>query len=270
MDASPKPRPVPVRTLILSDVHLGFCRSRATELLQFLRSVEPECIVLAGDIIDALSLARRFFWADEHTQVLRELLARRRAGARLVYLPGNHDASLTILADMLQGQMEVHREWVHRTARGERLLVVHGDQFDHVVSCPAWMYWLGDKVYESTLAVHHHLNNIRRKLGRPYLPLLEPLKLALSASARYIARFEEVAAQHARSYGFDGIICGHIHRANLVRMDGTLYCNSGDWVESCSALIEQRSGEMCLARWPHAPALHPASGRAERALARAA
>src|SRR5690349_12306564 len=119
-----------VRTLFLSDVHLGFKRARVHELNEFLHGVEAECIVLVGDIVDALSLARHFYWSAEHTQVVRTLLARRRAGTRLIYIPGNHDASLGLMAEVLHGQLEVHREWVHRTARGERLLVIHGDQFD--------------------------------------------------------------------------------------------------------------------------------------------
>src|SRR5271169_3661448 len=133
-----------VRTLFLSDLHLGFRHARVRELNEFLAGVEAESIVLVGDIIDALSLARRVFWSAEHTQVLRTLLARQRAGSRLIYIPGNHDASLAMLAQMLQGQFEVHREWVHRTARGARLLVMHGDQFDSVLSCPGWLTRVGD------------------------------------------------------------------------------------------------------------------------------
>src|SRR5262252_4516847 len=133
-----------VRTLFLSDIHLGFRHARVRELNEFLHGIEAQCIVLVGDIVDALSLARRAFWTTEHTQVVRALLARQRAGVRLVYIPGNHDASLAVLAQMLQGQFEVHREWVHRTARGERLLVLHGDQFDEVVPYPPWLTRLGD------------------------------------------------------------------------------------------------------------------------------
>jgi UDP-2,3-diacylglucosamine pyrophosphatase LpxH len=250
MPSDAKPR-VQVRTLFLSDIHLGFRRCRARELLDFLHRVQAECIVLVGDIVDALSMAKRFFWADEHTEVLRLLLARRRAGVRLVYIPGNHDASLSIIAELLRGQIEVHREWVHRTARGERLLVMHGDQFEGAVSCPAWLYWLGDTTYESALAVNHQLNNLRRRLGWHYLPLFERLKLALPTSARYIARFEQVAARHAETHGYDGVVCGHIHRANLCRLGNVTYANTGDWVESCSALLEDPSGELRLARWPH-------------------
>ncbi|HTY94411.1 MAG TPA: UDP-2,3-diacylglucosamine diphosphatase [Steroidobacteraceae bacterium] len=240
-----------VRTLFLSDVHLGFKRARTRELLAFLRGVEAQTIVLGGDIVDALSLARRFFWTDEHTQVLRALLARRRAGVRLVYLPGNHDASVSVFVEMLQGQIEVHREWVYRTSRGERYLVLHGDQFDEEVDCPAWLYWIGDRLYEGTLLYNHRVNDARRLLGLPYRPQTEKLKMSVAASARFIRRFESVAAAQARHQGYDGVICGHIHRANLCRIEGTFYANTGDWVESCSALVETRAGEMQLLRWPH-------------------
>ena len=238
------------RTVFLSDIHLGCRRARTRELLSFLDGVEAETIVLGGDIVDTLSLARRFFWAEEHSRVLRLLLARRRAGTRLVYLPGNHDASLSLFMDLLQGQVEVHREWVYRTTRGERLLVLHGDQFDGDVHCPRWLYLLGDVLYESTLLYNHRVNDVRRLLGLPYRPQTEGLKAKFAASARFIARFEDAAVAHAREQGYDGVICGHIHRANLRRIDGSLYCNTGDWVESCTALIEDLSGELRLLRWP--------------------
>ena len=239
-----------VRTLFLSDLHLGFRHARVRELNDFLQGVEAERIVLVGDIVDALALARRAFWTPEHTQIVRVLLARQRAGTRLVYIPGNHDASLAVLADMLQGQFEVHREWVHRTTRGERLLVLHGDQFDDAVNCPAWLSRVGDALYEASVVVSHTVNNLRRVLGKPYWPLAERIKLSIGASVRYIASFEQAAVQHARAHGYDGVVCGHIHRANLRRIDGILYCNTGDWVESCSAVIETAQGELQLLRWP--------------------
>jgi UDP-2,3-diacylglucosamine pyrophosphatase LpxH len=248
------------RTLFLSDIHLGFRHARVRELNEFLHGVEAERIVLVGDIVDALSLARRAFWTAQHTQVVRTLLARQRAGARLIYIPGNHDASLAMLAQMLQGQFEVHREWVHRTARGERLLVLHGDQFDGVLPCPRWLTRLGDALHDATVMVSHRVNNLRRALGKPYWPLAERMKLSIGASVRYIEQFERLAAQHARTQGYDGVVCGHIHRANLRHIEGTLYGNTGDWVESCSALIETQQGELQLLRWPHAarPRLRPA------------
>jgi UDP-2,3-diacylglucosamine pyrophosphatase LpxH len=248
--SSPRGKRTRARTLFLSDIHLGFRHARARELNEFLAGVEAETIVLVGDIVDAWSLARRAYWSTEHTQVVRTLLARQRAGARLVYIPGNHDASLAMLAQMLRGQFEVHREWVHRTAAGARLLVLHGDQFDGVVHCAPWLQQLGDFMHGRTVGVSHFINNVRRRLGRPYWPLTERLKLSLGVSARYILRFEEQAAAHARAQGYDGVICGHIHRANLRTLEGTLYANTGDWVESCSALTESEGGELALLRWP--------------------
>ena len=245
-----------VRTLFLSDIHLGYRHARARELNEFLHGVEAETIVLVGDIVDALSLARRIFWSPEHTQVVRTLLARGRAGSRLVYIPGNHDESLGVFAEMLAGQFEVHREWVHRTARGERLLVLHGDQFDGIVNCSPWLTRIGDALYESLVKVSDRVNNIRRALGKAYWPLAERLKLSIPTSVRYIEKFEHVAAEHARAQGYDGVVCGHIHRANLRHIDSTLYCNTGDWVESCSAVVEAPGGELKLLRWPH-PAAAP-------------
>ena len=239
------------RTLFLSDIHLGFRHARACELNEFLAGVEAETIVLVGDIVDAWSLARRAYWSAEHTQVVRTLLARQRAGVRLIYIPGNHDASLAMLAQMLRGQFEVHREWVHRTAAGARLLVLHGDQFDGEVHCAPWLQQLGDFMHGTTVGVSHWINNVRRRLGKPYWPLTEHLKLSLGVSARYILKFEEHAAAHARAQGYDGVVCGHIHRANLRHIAGTVYANTGDWVESCSALTESASGELALLRWPH-------------------
>jgi UDP-2,3-diacylglucosamine pyrophosphatase LpxH len=238
------------RTLFLSDIHLGFRHARVRELNEFLHTIEAECIVLVGDIIDALSLAQRAFWSAEHTQVVRTLLARQRAGVRLVYIPGNHDASLAMLAQMLSGVFEVHREWVHRTAQGERLLVLHGDQFDDALRCPPWLTRLGDALHGTMVCLSHTVNNVRRALGQPYWPLTERLKLGIGTSARYIEQFEQQAVRHARHLGYDGVVCGHIHRAKLCRMGDTLYANSGDWVESCSALIESEHGALELLRWP--------------------
>jgi UDP-2,3-diacylglucosamine pyrophosphatase LpxH len=249
-------RPVKVRTLFLSDIHLGYKRARVRELADFLRGIEAERIVLVGDIIDALSLGERLFWSPDHTAVVRALLAKRRSGARLIYTPGNHDASLAMFADFLNGQLEVHREWVYRTLRGQRLLVTHGDRFDGVLTCAPWLTRLGDALYYVVVGLNHAVNNVRGWFGKPYWPFVERIKLGIGPSLRYIERFEHAAVRHARAEAYDGIVCGHIHRANLCQIDGTVYCNTGDWVESCSALIETLDGELQLLRWPNG--LHPA------------
>jgi UDP-2,3-diacylglucosamine pyrophosphatase LpxH len=152
---------------------------------------------------------------------------------------------------VLNGQLEVHREWVHTTSLGKRLLVTHGDRFDGIVTCAPWLTRLGDALYYVVVALNHGVNNLRSRIGKPYWPFVERIKLGIGASLRYIERFEEVATSHARAEGYDGIVCGHIHRANLRQIDGTVYCNTGDWVESCSALIETLDGELQLLRWPN-------------------
>jgi UDP-2,3-diacylglucosamine pyrophosphatase LpxH len=260
------------RTLFLSDTHLGFKRARARELATFLRSVEAETIILVGDIVDHLNLAQRIFWNDEHTQVVRTLLAKRRAGTRLIYIPGNHDSDLSLVAELLSGQVEVHREWVHRTARGERMLAVHGDQFDSHMkhACSRWQAWLGNALYDFTVMANDRLNDVGRVMGQPYWPLAEKLKLSIGGAARYIERYEWAAAAYAGENGFDGILCGHIHRANLRHFGPTLYCNTGDWVETCSAIVEEPGGGLRLRRWSHAAQPHvdhgsvmPGAGRAQ-------
>jgi UDP-2,3-diacylglucosamine pyrophosphatase LpxH len=239
-----------VRTLFLSDIHLGFKRARARELAEFLQGIEAQNILLVGDIVDTISLMRRPYWSEHHSRVARALLAKRRAGTRLIYIPGNHDANFGLFSEVLHGQVEVHREWVHRTAAGERLLVVHGDQFDTAVPCAGWLHRLGDVMYGVTLGVNEHLNSVRRLFGMSYWSIAERLKLAVGTSARFIERYEKAAIQHAASLGYDGIVCGHIHRARLERMQGVLYCNTGDWVDSCSALVEDMTGKLHLMRWP--------------------
>ena len=189
--------PARARTLFLSDIHLGFKRSRAAELADFLLTIDADTIVLAGDIIDVLSLNQRFFWTTEHSRVVRALLAKRRAGARIVYIPGNHDADLAPFVDMMGGQLELRREWVHLTARGERLLVVHGDQFDGQRQIAHWLHRLGEAIYDGTVVLNDYLNDLRRRFRRSYWPLAARLKLAVPTSVRYIERFEDAAIAHA-------------------------------------------------------------------------
>jgi UDP-2,3-diacylglucosamine pyrophosphatase LpxH len=174
-------RPARVRTLFLSDIHLGFKRSRAAELADFLLTIDADTIVLVGDIIDALSLSQRFFWSAEHSRVVQVLLAKRRAGARLLYIPGNHDAALAPFAALLQGQLEVQREWVHCTVRGERFLVLHGDQFDGATRVAGWLHRVGEAVYDLTIVLNDYLNDLRRMSSKSYWPLAAS---ATSSSSR--------------------------------------------------------------------------------------
>ncbi len=241
------------------DIHLGFKRARARELATFLRSVDAETIVLAGDIVDHLNLAQRVFWNDEHTQVVRTLLAKRRAGARLIYIPGNHDSDLSLVAELLSGQVEVHREWVHRTARGERLLVVHGDQFDgHMEhACPRWMSWLGNALYDFTVMANDRVNDVGRVLGQPYWPLAEKLKLSVGGALRYIERYEQVAAALCRRSTVSTGFCAATSTAptcgtSARRSTATPAIGS----KPAPRIVEEPGGELRLRRWSHAAQPH--------------
>ncbi len=249
-DAWPAPPPrYALRSLFISDVHLGSRGCRAEQLLALLDAVRVEQLVVVGDLIDFWSLRRVFHWPSAHTAVLRRLLAHTRAGARLIYVPGNHDAELREFVGSMFARVEIHREHVHRTARGERLLVLHGDEFDGVVKCAPWLASLGSRVYDATLELNRHLNRLRRAMGYSYWSLASYLKTRVPNARAYIEAFEHAAAHAARHRGLDGVICGHIHRPQLREIDGLLYCNDGDWVESCSAVIEDRNGRLALWDW---------------------
>ena len=238
-----------IRSLFISDVHLGSRGCRAEALLSLLDHVRAETIVVVGDLIDFWSLRRSFYWPASHTAVLRSLWAHAKSGAQVVYVPGNHDAELREFVGSVFGQVEIHRHYVHFTLRGERMLVLHGDEFDGVVKCSPWLAALGSRVYDLTLEVNRQFNRIRDRLGYSYWSLASYLKSRVPNARGYIDAFEVAAAHEARRRGLDGVICGHIHRARLCRIDGLLYCNDGDWVESCTAIVEDRLGQLGLWDW---------------------
>lgn len=219
-------------------------------MLEFLDSFESEMLVLAGDIIDIESMRQEYYWPDEHHEVLRALLAKARSGTRVIFVPGNHDAELRAFCDSTVGSLEIRREFVHTTADGRRMLITHGDECDTKVGCAPWLARLGDVLYDFILALNRHGNSLRRRLGLPYFSVAGRLKRMFTRANQYIATYEKAVAQRARERGFDGAICGHIHQSRIETIDGVLYCNSGDWVESCSALIEDAQGRLSI--WQHA------------------
>ncbi len=264
------PRPTfHARAVFLSDIHLGSRDCHADLLLEFLRSVRADELILIGDIVDIWSLQRSFYWTQAHTDVLRALLARSRDGTRVIYVPGNHDASFRDLCPASFGELHIRRDYVHQTAAGLRLLVTHGDEFDAAVQCNRWLASLGSGLYDVALALNRALNGLRRMRGRGYWSLAGFLKSRIGNAVEYVRRFETAAAEAARTRGLDGIVCGHIHRPRLTQHDGILYCNDGDWVDSCSAIVEQTDGSLELWQW--ADASQPASiSRPLSGLARAA
>jgi UDP-2,3-diacylglucosamine pyrophosphatase LpxH len=237
------------RTVFISDVHLGFKGCRAAELLRFLQHVTCEQIYLVGDIIDLWALQRRFYWPAAHHDVLRAILEKARQGVRVVYVPGNHDRLFRDFDGWVLGHVEIVREALHRTADNKTLLVRHGDEFDSVIRASPWLESLGNRAYALVLRLNRYVNSLRQLLGYPYWSVAAFLKHKVKNAVQYIANFERAVACEARRLGVDGMVCGHIHRAEIRDIDGVIYCNDGDWVESCSALLEDFDGKLRLFHW---------------------
>ena len=247
---TPAPRPtIRLRTVFLSDTHLGFKGCRAEFLLDFLRRVECEQIYLVGDIIDVWSLTRSFYWPQAHNDVIRTILGKAKHGTQVVYVPGNHDRPFRDHDGLVLGNVEIRRQAVHCTADGRWLLVLHGDEFDSIVRASPLLESVGSQAYAIALTLNRWLNTLRRALGYPYWSLSAFLKDRVKNAVKYIANFERAIAAEARRRGLDGVVCGHIHRAEIRDIDGITYCNDGDWVESCTALVEDFQGRLSLLRW---------------------
>jgi UDP-2,3-diacylglucosamine pyrophosphatase LpxH len=233
-----------VRALFLSDLHLGTRSAQAEELLDFLKHFEADIIYLVGDIVDFWKVRRGPHWPQPHNDVLQKLLRKARKGARLVLVPGNHDEGLRDYIGLRFGGIEIHRDIVHRTAKGRRYLVMHGDEFDVVVRGARWLALLGDRGYEFALWLNNPLNWLRRHLGLGFWSLSAYLKYRVKRAVAFISAFEEAVATEARRRNVDGIICGHIHHAADRVFAGIHYLNCGDWVESCTAVVETHAGEL--------------------------
>jgi UDP-2,3-diacylglucosamine pyrophosphatase LpxH len=237
------------RSIWISDVHLGTRGCKAEFLLDFLRHTESEYLYLVGDIVDGWRLKRSWYWAQSHNDVIQKVLRKARKGTQVVYIPGNHDEWLRDYAELQFGGILLLPETVHTTADGRRLLILHGDAFDGVVRCARWLAVLGDGAYEVTLKLNHYYNLIRRRLGYPYWSLSAYLKHRVKNAVQFIGDFAEAVAAEARRRGVDGVVCGHIHHAEMRSVGGVLYCNDGDWVESCTALVEHVDGRLEIVHW---------------------
>ncbi len=244
-----------LRSIFISDVHLGTQGCQARALLSFLKSNPSDHLYLVGDIIDGWQLRRRWYWPQEHNDVVQKILRRVRKGCHVVFVPGNHDEFVRHFVDHHFGGVEVVSEAVHTTADGRRLWVVHGDLYDGVIQYAKWLAYLGDTLYEFTLRLNRHLNSLRARLGLPYWSLSQYLKHRVKGAVSFISSFEAAVAAEARKRGLDGVVCGHIHRAEMREIDGTLYCNDGDWVESLTALVEHQDGRLEIVHWPDERAL---------------
>lgn len=251
------------RTIFISDTHLGTRGCKAEALADFLAHNECSTLFLVGDIVDGWQLKRRWYWTEAQSQVVAEILAKVDNGTRVIFVPGNHDEFARDYAGLLFAGVEVINEAVHETADGRRLLVLHGDRFDGVIACAKWLAHLGDWAYGMALRLNDLLFQARKQLGLPYWSLSAWLKHKVKNAVEYISRFEEAVAAEAEKRGVDGVVCGHIHHAEIRHIGGVLYLNDGDWVESCSALVEDARGNMEILRWASPSQRHAALGAAE-------
>ncbi len=237
------------RSLFISDVHLGTRGAQAELLLDFLKHNEAETIYLVGDIFDGWRLKNGWYWPQAHNDVVQKLLRKVRKGARMVYVPGNHDEFARDYLGHTFGGVEVVDRTIHETADGRRLLVIHGDQFDVVVRHARWLAFLGDWAYETALVINTWFNRARRAFGFGYWSLSAWAKLKVKNAVNFIGDFEETLAAEAERAGVDGIVCGHIHHAAIRKIGRVDYINAGDFVESCTAIAEHFDGAFEILRW---------------------
>lgn len=248
-----------VRAVFISDLHLGTRSAQAGALLDFLKTVECDVLYLVGDIVDLWKVKRGPHWSQSHNDVIQKILRKARKGTRIVYIPGNHDEGMRDYCGQHFGAVEIERQAVHQRMDGKRYIVMHGDEFDIVVRYARWLAFLGDRSYELALWMNAPLNWIRRSLGYDYWSLSNFLKRRVKTAVNFVGEFEKALADVARHQRADGIICGHIHTA-ADRMIGPVhYLNCGDWVESCTAVVETLAGEMRVITWQ----VQPQPGEAE-------
>ncbi|WP_108260433.1 UDP-2,3-diacylglucosamine diphosphatase [Mangrovicoccus ximenensis] len=254
-------RPARCRTLFVSDIHLGTRGCQADMFLDFLGHVQADRIYLVGDIFDGWRLKRGWHWPQPHNNVIEALLARAHQGVPVIYVPGNHDELMRRYLGTHFGGIEVRDEDTHVTADGRRLLVVHGDKFDVVVMNAKWLAHIGDWAYTVTLLANTWYNRLRRLWGGQYWSLSNWAKQSVKRAVNFIGDFEKVLAEEARRGGYDGIVCGHIHKAELTPLGDVLYANCGDWVESCTGIIEDHDGRLQLVDWACAVREHAREAR---------
>ncbi len=237
------------RTLWLSDFHLGSPMCQGALLLDFLRHNEAENLYLVGDIVDGWALKRSWHWPQLHNDIIQKLLRKARKGTRVVYIPGNHDEFARQFLGLRFGDIIVRKRAIHTTADNRQLLILHGDEFDGVIKYALWLSVLGAWAYSGALKLNRWYNRLRRALDLPYWSLAAYLKHKTKKAVQYIADFENAVAREAIEAEVDGIVCGHIHHAELRTVGSVLYANTGDWVESCTALAEHFDGRLEVLRW---------------------
>jgi len=243
------PTPAAYRSIWISDLHLGVKSSRPDCLLDFFRHHQCDYLYLVGDMIDGWRLKKNWYWDQYHNDVIQKILRQARKGTQVAYIPGNHDQFARDHIGLRLGEIEIHRSCIHVTADGRRLLILHGDEFDSIVTHAKWLAMLGSGAYEASILLNRGVNAIREKLGMPYWSISNYLKQKVKNAMQFIDHYEHAVAEEARQRKVDGVVCGHIHRADIKTIEGIDYFNTGDWVESCTALVEHFDGKMELIEW---------------------
>lgn len=248
-DGTDRKHKLKFRTIWISDIHLGTSGCNADMLLNFLKSTESETLYLVGDIIDGWRLKRSWYWPDSHNDIIRRILKKAKRGTRVIYIPGNHDEGARQFIGLNFGGIQLMQDAIHITADGRKLWILHGDAFDGVVLYARWLAFLGDNAYALLLKLNTLFNMVRRKLDLPYWSLSAFLKRKVKNALEYIGRFESAVIHGAQERGVEGVVCGHIHTAEMRKIGDITYYNDGDWVESCTALVEHFDGRMDLLHW---------------------
>ena len=239
-----------VRAIFISDVHLGTRGCQAERLLDFLRHYEAEHLYLIGDIVDFWAMKRSIHWSPAQNTVVQKVLRQARKGCRVTFIPGNHDEALREYSGIAFGDIQLRNEAVHVTADGRRFLLIHGDEFDQVTRYHTWVAVIGDIAYNTLVWINTYLSRVRRRLGRPgYWSLAGYAKRKVKSAVSFIFDFEDSVIRALRERDVDGVVCGHIHAATIKEIDGLTYINCGDWVDSCTAIVEHPDGRMALIDW---------------------
>jgi UDP-2,3-diacylglucosamine pyrophosphatase LpxH len=242
-------RPLKYRSIWISDVHLGYKGCKAEFLLDFLRSTETDYLFLVGDIIDIWSMKRTLFWPQSHNNVIRTILGKAKHGTKVIYIPGNHDEEFREYDGMVFGNVEIHNEYAHTTADNRSVYMLHGDKYDSYMQCSKLTEFVGNLSYDFILYANRKLDKLRHQLGFPFWSLARFIKSKVRNAMAHIRKFENIVAADAKKHGHDIVICGHIHHADIRCINGVTYCNDGDWIEHCTALVEKQDGKIELIHW---------------------